>query len=62
MVTPLDLLWSKNHVDPQVAKQRLSMCIECDRLFSLTNQCKECGCFMPVKVKLREADCPIGKW
>lgn len=42
--------------------QRWNTCISCDRLLKVTRQCKECGCFMKVKVRLRNASCPIGKW
>jgi hypothetical protein len=46
----------------EVAQKRLDMCLGCDRLIKITNQCKECGCFMNLKTKLPNAFCPIGKW
>ena len=56
-------------VDPNVKKStedesttRLNICLSCDRLMRVTNQCKECGCFMNLKVKLKDATCPLGKW
>jgi hypothetical protein len=42
--------------------KRVSICSKCDRLFSPTFQCKECGCFMKIKAKLENARCPLGKW
>jgi hypothetical protein len=46
----------------EIAQKRLDMCLGCDRLIKITNQCKECGCFMNLKTKLPNAFCPIGKW
>jgi predicted Zn-ribbon and HTH transcriptional regulator len=46
-------------------KQRLDICLDCDRLFELiphAPQCKECGCFMKVKTRLKSSSCPLGKW
>lgn len=40
---------------------RISLCKSCDRLNSL-NFCKECGCFMPAKVRLKWSECPLKKW
>lgn len=44
------------------AKKRYSICLDCDRFLKVTNQCKECGCFMSIKTRLATASCPIGKW
>ena len=37
------------------------------KLFSSTylkaiKQCKKCGCFMPLKVNVPGAKCPVNKW
>lgn len=40
---------------------RLEICNSCPEL-RLTNQCAQCGCFMPAKVKLLHATCPKGLW
>lgn len=48
--------------DDELAGKRLDICLGCDRLLKSTKQCKECGCFMTLKVKLQEAVCPLGKW
>jgi hypothetical protein len=47
--------------DP-VANDRMDICLACPELIGLTKQCKQCGCLMVGKVKLRDAVCPIGKW
>ena len=44
------------------AKKRLEICNGCAHLTKLTQQCKKCGCFMHLKVKIAPAECPIGKW
>jgi hypothetical protein len=49
-------------VSEEEAESRLDACINCDRLIQLTKQCKECGCIMAVKVKLKNATCPLNKW
>ena len=69
MSTPYDRparpwdLFNKNlgRVQTEVAEQRFSICKECPHL-KVTNQCEQCGCFMPAKTKLPNAVCPIGKW
>jgi hypothetical protein len=43
-------------------RQRITICMSCDRFSKYTRLCKECGCFMPAKTKLRGSFCPIGKW
>lgn len=50
------------HVSDTEAYSRYDECLKCDRLLPVTHQCKECGCFMKIKVKLFKASCPIGKW
>ena len=49
-------------VDTSISESRMSVCIDCDRYISLTKQCKECGCVMPLKTKLKNATCPLNKW
>lgn len=49
-------------VDEQKASDRYAICLECPELINATKQCKQCGCFMALKVKLKNAECPIGKW
>jgi hypothetical protein len=45
-----------------IAQNRFALCEECPSLIKATKQCKECGCFMKLKVKLELATCPLGKW
>ncbi len=59
---PWDVLDSNNYIDENEANKRFEICKSCPRLIQMTNQCRECGCFMKMKVKLEAATCPIGKW
>lgn len=49
-------------VSDEVQKTRYDICLSCPELIKLTKQCKKCGCVMPLKTKLKHAECPIGKW
>jgi hypothetical protein len=49
-------------VDTDVSKQRYEICSTCEHFNKLTKQCKQCSCFMFVKVTLSNAFCPVGKW
>lgn len=50
------------YVDEKVSENRYSICLQCPELFKATKQCKKCGCLMTLKTKLKDAECPIGKW
>ena len=62
-VRPWDL-FKKNsgRVSEEVSNFRYEICKVCPHFIKATTQCKKCGCIMSAKVKLSEADCPIGKW
>ena len=61
-VRPWDLLHMDRHVkNHSVSEDRLKICQSCE-FYKVTTQCGKCGCFMPLKVKLAEARCPVGKW
>lgn len=51
-----------SYVEESVSQKRLDVCISCPEFFSVTKQCKKCGCFMVLKTKLQDAECPLGKW
>lgn len=46
----------------ELADKRMSICNDCDKLVKVTKQCKECGCFMALKTRLQNAQCPLNKW
>lgn len=43
------------------AEARMAICKACPLLRPM-NRCKECGCFMDAKTKLKNVSCPLGKW
>lgn len=62
-VTPLDMVNpNSSFVSKDIQTNRFELCKSCPQLIKLTNQCKQCGCFMSAKTKLEKAVCPIGKW
>ena len=46
---------------PLNRKERMAICEECPN-FTRIKTCTECGCFMPIKVRLPMMKCPAGKW
>lgn len=61
-VNPFDMLDKRKYTTEEISKERLAICETCPRLFKATKTCKECGCFMTAKTKLKNAVCPLGKW
>jgi hypothetical protein len=49
-------------VSPEIQKERISICRNCDKLYKPTEQCKLCGCFMNVKTWMPHIRCPAHKW
>jgi hypothetical protein len=47
--------------DSQAQEARYDICKDCTA-FTILKTCKECGCIMPLKVKIANASCPLGKW
>jgi hypothetical protein len=45
-----------------IISDRIKKCQECENLLRLTRNCKICGCFVDLKVKVKNSECPIGKW
>jgi hypothetical protein len=48
--------------DKKTAVERFEVCLECPQLMRPTYSCRECGCFMRIKVKVQRARCPLNKW
>ena len=44
------------------AKERYNICKTCEAFNNQVKVCAECYCFMPAKVILKFAKCPIDKW
>lgn len=61
--TPLDLLNPKTEkASDELASERFAICKACPDLVPIIDQCKNCGCLMAVKTKLKISKCPLGKW
>jgi hypothetical protein len=41
---------------------RKDICESCEHKIKITNICGKCGCFIPAKITLVPANCPIGLW
>ena len=48
--------------NPEQAEERYSICKSCSEFNPTLYNCKQCGCFMLVKVRLLNSECPLGKW
>jgi hypothetical protein len=60
-VGPLDFLKSgTEYSNKEKRNLRLNVCRKCPELHFKV--CSQCGCFMPAKVMLENATCPLGKW
>ena len=44
-----------------VQTERYEICKQCPS-FTALKTCRECGCIMPLKIKLAGASCPLTKW
>jgi hypothetical protein len=49
-------------VDQTTAEGRLAICRACDRFDAEQGRCRECGCYLAVKVRAAAESCPLGKW
>jgi hypothetical protein len=49
-------------VSDEVYAERIKTCKGCDRYMELENECKECGCYVPMKAKVILDSCPLDKW
>lgn len=45
----------------QIANERMAICKTCPKLTPI-KLCRNCGCVMPAKVRLRHSECPELKW
>ena len=44
------------------AQERFNICKNCSELKLPLYQCNQCGCFMKIKVKIKNVSCPLQKW
>ena len=48
-------------VPEEIKVDRLSKCNSCPHLLK-TRQCGDCFCFVDLKTKYKQEECPLGKW
>jgi len=53
-----DLLFQSKYVVESVQQKRMDICNACPSLWKYTKTCKECGCFVKLKTKLKTEGCP----
>ena len=49
----------------QLQQERLAVCNNCPAkttLYEYFDGCSECNCILKVRVQVRTATCPLGKW
>ena len=54
--------WNVKMASQPVAVERMKTCRACQDFIALTSMCKNCGCYMPFKTKLKNMECPKGYW
>ena len=45
-----------------IMNERYKICKICDQFNNTLKTCQICHCFMPIKTKLPQAECPLKKW
>jgi len=49
-------------VPEEIQIKRMDICRSCEYLYTKTDTCKLCGCFMGVKTWMATQECPKKKW
>lgn len=58
-----DLVTGKlRFVSRQKAAERRAICDQCEVQNKATKVCTACGCFLPLKTKVRDSSCPMELW
>lgn len=60
----IDLLNGKLPIaaEQDLAAVRLVICKTCPEFSTMSRQCKRCGCFVDLKVKVLTEACPLNFW
>lgn len=46
----------------ELATERMKVCVECEHFARFSTQCRLCWCFLDLKTKVLNAECPAGHW
>lgn len=49
-------------VSDEASAARYGICEQCPQFIGLSQQCKDDGALLRVKITLQDAKCPLGKW
>jgi hypothetical protein len=56
-------LWvTSNKEANALSETRTPICNLCQHRNKLLNVCNECGCFLPAKTRVKDAQCPHDYW
>jgi hypothetical protein len=55
-------LLSSNKEKTELSEPRTAICSLCQHKDKLLNSCNACGCFLPAKTRVEDAECPFGYW
>lgn len=53
---------SSNKAKTEMSKPRTAICSLCQHKDKVLNSCNACGCFLPAKTRVEDAECPFGYW
>ena len=53
---------TSNKKKTELSKPRTAICNLCQHKNKKLNSCNECGCFLPAKTRVEDAECPFGYW
>ena len=53
---------TSNKKKTELSKPRTAICNLCQHKNKKLNSCNECGCFLPAKTRVEDAQCPFGYW
>jgi hypothetical protein len=55
-------LLKENRIPAKWVQKRLDICDACDKYQKKIYRCAECGCIVPLKVRVKKTECPLDKW
>ncbi len=48
--------------EDELKTERMKICSVCEHFQPALRKCDICGCFMEIKSRILQAECPINKW
>lgn len=53
---------TSNKASNNRSRPRMAICDTCVLKVKWANSCSDCGCFLPAKTRVEDAQCPKSKW